>query len=395
MATVLAVWELGGGLGHLYPLKLVASELCRAGHRVILVLRETAQAPSLLCDLPVQYFQAPAKHRVTSTRIDPPTTYAHLLHNIGWGEAEELAGLYHSWQTILDLVKPDVVVADHSPTPLLALRGRGIPVVTIGTGFCSPPASSPLPKVRPWVKGDDASWLEHEQRLCEQVNQLLERNHQPVLGMLSDLFTEVTTEILTTFPELDHFGPRTSGNFWGCYPSGAATVAHWPRAAGPKVYAYLTAIPDRESYLKTLAQLGFPTIAVAGPVSSTLQQQLRGSSIHLATSPINVEQVASESDLVVNYAGHGVSALALLAGKPLLQIPISVEQFLLASRVAKLGAGIFIPSGNQTAFASALHSLVHQPSFREKAESFAQLHADHRPQELARRIAAHLGSLLS
>lgn len=394
MANILLTWELGSGLGHLFPLKLVAQELVKNGHRVTAAIRETANATLLFADTPIRFLAAPAKHRVTLGRIDPPTTYAHLLHNIGFGDADELAGLHHSWRTIFDLVQPDLVLADHSPTALLSLRGSKIPVATIGTGFCSPPASDFLPKVRPWVKGEDQACRDHEEVLRLQVNQLLEQYSQPPLARMSDLFNEVTTEILTTFPELDHFGPRENGQFWGCFPSGASETADWPQGLGPKIYAYLSAIPDRERYLQTLAQLGFPTIAVAGPVSQPLKQQFRNSTINLVDAPINVEQATRQCDIVINYGGHGVTALALLAGKPLLQIPIAVEQFLLASCVAKLGAGIFIPGGNQQIFIDAISSIIHKPQYRLQAEAFAHAHSKHSPRQLAERISTHLQSLL-
>ena len=131
MANILLTWELGGGLGHLYPLKLLGSELVNRGHKVTAALRETWRAAAIFAGTGIRFLPAPAKHRITEPRYDPPVTYAHLLHNIGFGEFAELAGLVESWDTIFDAVQPDLVVADHSPTKKQFVLNAGLMLYNI------------------------------------------------------------------------------------------------------------------------------------------------------------------------------------------------------------------------------------------------------------------------
>ena len=47
MATILFVWELGGGLGHMMQMAALARALVKRGHRVYVVLREVAEAAAV------------------------------------------------------------------------------------------------------------------------------------------------------------------------------------------------------------------------------------------------------------------------------------------------------------------------------------------------------------
>src|SRR5262249_1020148 len=65
-------------------------------------------------------------------------SYADILTFLGYDDVETLFPVVCAWDSLLDLVRPALVVLDHSPTLCLAAYGR-IPTVVVGTGFTLPP----------------------------------------------------------------------------------------------------------------------------------------------------------------------------------------------------------------------------------------------------------------
>jgi hypothetical protein len=394
MATILLTWELGGGLGHLYPLSLLGRELVRRGHRVVAALRETQHAARVFAVSQIALLQAPAKRSGGGNRFEPPRSYAHLLHNIGFGDLDELRGLLASWDTIVELVRPDVVMVDHSPTALLALRGRGIATATCGIGFYSPPDEAQLPRVRPWERPDTAQLAGDEQRLLEFVNRVLAKRNRPPLLRLGKLFAEVDENLLLTFAELDHFGPRTGAQYWGCLPSGGGQEPEWPASAGPKLFAYWRPFPGLEDFLEVLRASEFPTICVCDGLSPATIERLQTSKLRLHTQPLRLESVARQCDLALTNASHGATAHMLLGGVPLLQVPFFVEQFLIATKVEQLGAGMLVPPANAAGFERALRFMLERDHFRAAAQAFASRYRSHHADTLAMRIVDRLERLL-
>ena len=123
MPNILFAWELGAGLGHIAPCRALFEILCARGHSVTLVLRDLSRAKSVFGELKIAMLQAPVKINLPAIPASFAASYAHILHNVGYEEVAELEGLVDAWRTIYELERPDLVIADHSPTALLALRG--------------------------------------------------------------------------------------------------------------------------------------------------------------------------------------------------------------------------------------------------------------------------------
>src|SRR4051794_14012883 len=118
MATVLMAWELGAGLGHLQRLRPGAEQLLRRGHRGYAAVRDLSRAGTVFRELDVKLLQAPQKLRPPPSEFKPPLTFPHILHNTGFADLIELAAMAGAWRNLLELVRPNVVLFDHSPTAL-------------------------------------------------------------------------------------------------------------------------------------------------------------------------------------------------------------------------------------------------------------------------------------
>src|SRR5262249_61701374 len=101
-------------------------------------------ASSFFRDLPCPVLQAPYWHPRPWTGSQPflAASYADLLAIRGWTDTADLLPMVQGWDGLLDLVRPALVVCDHSPTLCLAAYGR-VPTVLLGDGFTLPPADQP------------------------------------------------------------------------------------------------------------------------------------------------------------------------------------------------------------------------------------------------------------
>jgi hypothetical protein len=92
-AAHLLAWKLGGGLGHLAHLRLLGEALLARGHRVVAAVRDLTAAAGVFAGTEIPCLQAPMKIRLSPRRIEPLLSAAHVLHNTGFADVEELAAL--------------------------------------------------------------------------------------------------------------------------------------------------------------------------------------------------------------------------------------------------------------------------------------------------------------
>lgn len=83
--------------------------------------------------------QAPLYSREVANKVDLTLTYADIIYNLGYAREQDLMSLSKAWINLFTLIKPDLIIADHSPTAVLAARCLDIKSSTYGTGFFIPP----------------------------------------------------------------------------------------------------------------------------------------------------------------------------------------------------------------------------------------------------------------
>ena len=395
MATLLLTWELGGGLGHLMRLLPLARGLHEQGHCVVAVLRDLSRAHKAFGGLDVVCLQAPIKTRAGTPRFDPPRTFAHILWNSGFGESDELLAMTAAWKSLYDYVRPDLIVFDHSPTALLAARGFAAKKAVIGTGFCCPPDVSPMPDLRPWLSEDSRRLGDDENRVLDNVNRVLASRGQSPLEQLAQLYREVDESFLTTFKEFDtYYGHRSAVHYWGAWPGPGGKEPTWPGGQGKRVFAYVKPFPALPRLLSQLNAARCPTLVAGDGLDSGLQTRFRSPTLCFADEPLDLAAVGRQCDLAVLNGTHGATVSMLLAGKPMLQLPLWLEQAHNSLRACHLGAAECANIAKPQQTLEALGRLLHGTTYEEAARGFATRYAHFSPEQQTERLAAALASLL-
>lgn len=345
MARFLLCWEFGAGLGHAGRFKPLAQALLSQGHQVGLMLRDLVQTRTLLRDLDVPILQAPVWLHQTVGVPNPTVSLAEILMGNGYLSAASLEALVAGWRSAMHTLRPDVVVADYAPTATLAARTLGLPVATVGVGFSLPPDTSPMPAFRTWEPIAEGRLAHSEQAVLHTVNTVLAQAGARPLARLAELLRG-DLPLLCTWPELDHYQRRAAlppGQAWfgPTFEAGQGEPPHWPDGTGPRVFAYLRAQhPDHAAVLQALAHLGCRTLCYMPEVAHGKAPPVVSAHIHYARGPVDLGQALPGCRLTVSHAGEATLAQSLLAGVPLLMLPLQAEQFLMANRVEEAGAGL-------------------------------------------------------
>lgn len=380
MKTVLFAWELGGGLGHIGRMLPLAQALADRGYRIVFVLRELAQSAPIFANRPFMVLQAPI-WLGQLRNLPNSATYAEILFRQGFLAPEQLAGLVRSWRHLMDLVKPDLMIADYAPTAMLAARAFEFPVATYGSGFFAPPRSAPIPPFRTWEPIPAARVTESERIALAAINRVQEMSGGKPLNQLADLF-EVAENFLCTVPELDHYPQRQGARYWNpVFGDIQGAPAAWPEGEGKRVYAYLKPEHPGSALLLDVLKAGkFRSLVYYPRVGNAPMPHVEAKNIVLSSRPLDITSLVKEADVAICHAGIDTSYKCLLAGVPQLCLPMHAEQYITAMNVERLGAGINIPADFKTLrFVQALDKLSEDPAPRASALAFAKKYAGLNP----------------
>lgn len=376
MRRILIAWELGAHLGHVLRILGVARELRARGADVLIAVRDLRAAAATLGRDGFACVQAPLMPAPPgATGASPePAGYAGILAACGFADSATLRAMVQGWDGLLDVYRPHALLADHAPTALLAARLRELPAAQIALGFELPPATRPLPVLRPWIRHDVGELLALEDGLLATINTLCDERGRARLDHLAQLYASAAP-MLATLPELDHFANRAGGHYVGpLFSLDEGEPAEWPAtdAPGPKTFVYLRPGPAAQHVLEALSRraTGQAIAAIPG-LDDTTAAQYRSARMAVHTHAVRT-RVAQSADLLVSNGGHGLTAAALLAGVPLLALPGNVEQWMLAQRVVQLGAGVSLnPDQVEQRAAIAINTLLEGGAERSAARAFA------------------------
>ncbi len=409
------------GSGHLNPLIALSQELVSRGHRVTFFLAPEYEAKILQFGLgffPIDVSgiaQIPS-HDKSATNQKPGwieetrTRLRHLDREIGTYLREYLVAI--AVAGVDTLLMGEITLA--GPTAAEILQ---IPYFVISTsmphnfGWAAPPSFLP-----------QCSWQERLQshifevsiyHMRGPVRRLLDRHRRKVgLGPV--------TSIGETFPELAHITqwPRCLATphqklptrFFYTGPfvdkAGRSQVEFpWQRLNGqPLIYASLgtTRKADPEIYHRIASACVGLNLQLV--ISLGGRRNLE-SFINLPGNPLVVENapqldLLKMADIIITHAGPNTALETLLQGKPMLALPIALDQPAVAARLERLGVAEVLPSQDRSSerIRAALLKLRAETHYREAARAIqGQLQHLHGTSQAAsileERLASHRQAL--
>lgn len=340
----LLAWELGGGFGHLARLLPLAERLKIEGHAVMLVLKNTGPSSN-------KGFKTVVAPSVDYITPFVPSAYTDILYCTAFQSEAALRYLCGEWRDIYKSFRPDVVVCDHAPSAQFAANVSNIPCVQIGHGFFIPPTPSVI------FRDDGLS----SQSRVDSVHQAVRRNATAVDRRLSKedpngfeaLGLKKSKAILTTWPELDHYGERKGVTYYGAPTSNLGGETGWfNRGKGLSVFAYLHKdTPDLEDIFQGMAK-EFSQANVVITNAPEWANRYKSDNLRIFSAPVDLEE-ALLSDVIVTNGGHGLVTASILARKHLILSPLNQEQTLISRRVvaANWGASVECDDVYDTAYA--------------------------------------------
>ena len=398
MARIVFAWEFGGGLGHIqYDLPL-AKVLKERGHEVICIMKHVIDTGKIFGDHEIEIMQAPL-WQVTVKQLPTSYSYPETLFNLGYLVHGGLLSMAKAWKNLLDPIKPDLIVADHAPTALIATHGSDCKRVLYGTGFFSPPKKNPMPSIIPWVKAPDGLIEYSENKALQTINDVLKELGAPLLQQLYNLF-EVDEDFLGTFAELDHYQDREPTKYWGpvlSHSGGESPL--WPKgSSSKKIFCYIKpAYPHFEELLNGLQQAEVSVIVYAPEVPEEIIRKYQTGKLLFHQKPVDMHKVCKETDMVICHAGHGTVAFTLHRGKPMLLLPEhgQIDQILTARNVVKLKAGLMLMTiEKKRDYMGLIQKVLTEPHFTENAQKFARKYTGFDSESQLVEIAARCEELI-
>lgn len=389
---MLLAGELGTGDAAARRLLPLALALRERGHEPLLALPDLPKVEPAVAPHGLPLLQCPLwRGRVGG--LPPVHTYTDLLLRHGFVQGGGLRAMSRAWRDLVALLRPALLVLDHAPLALFSTRGLGLPRLRFGDGFGNPPLRAPMPPMSWWDPTPEPFDLIGERNALHVANQVAEELGLPPAASVAELL-RADDEALCTLPELDAYPERADGRYCGPLVTpleGAATP--WPGGEAACCFVALHAqhalLPALVEALRDSGQRAVLQLAQCTPDQAA---GFSSEAVVVARSPVPVAPVRAHCSHAVLDGHAALSHGLLLAGKPLLLLPTSLEQAMLARRVQALGAGLVVDSA--AALPEALRRLVDEPQWATAARAFAERHRDATDGRTLQAVVARCEALL-
>ncbi|MCB1886037.1 MAG: hypothetical protein KDH20_00405 [Rhodocyclaceae bacterium] len=337
MKTILLGWDLGEGFSYVLQLRQIADALAAAGHRPVLALRSLEAVGDLLADRPHPVVQAPwligRVHGEAAVQGLYPTGFADLMAVNGFSSVDHLLSMQRGWRDLIDVVRPDLVVARYAPVLMSAAYGR-VPTVLFGDPYVVPPAdAAQFP-----VFSDDVPPYADQAALLDIVREVQARYGAPQPERLTDIYRG-DRRVVLGLPACDPYRADRREPCVGMFE----TAPPLPDAPGEGVHAYLAG-SDAETWLllEALVEAGLPTRVFVRDTVPELIAAIDASPLARLDQPPPVFEACAGARLVVHHGGPNTAYAALASGRPQLVLPRELDQWLTARGMAESGDGVLV-----------------------------------------------------
>jgi UDP:flavonoid glycosyltransferase YjiC (YdhE family) len=338
VSRILLAWECGAGRGHIVTLKVMAetlgphhhyeAALCRMDHAA-----ELASVCQRVYPGAGLFFHPGPRKAAGSPRT---ASWPDFLGDLGFAFPERLKLQFDWWIEVLRVRRIDLVIGDFAPVSLLAARALGIPAVTVGTGYSTPP---PGMERFPILLDRYKVLVHDEATLLGNVNAVLASVGSPPLKRFADIYG-ASVSMPRTIAQLDPYAGRRTQPLLP--PLNEALPRNIP--PGEEIFVYFSTQETQYAPLvDALCDLDLPLRAFLPGVDPAIAHRLAQSGVTVETGPVPIELIAARSRMLLNSGQHGTLCMGLGLGLPQLAFPQHLEHEYHGQRAADLGAVDLVP----------------------------------------------------
>lgn len=340
MARILFGWEFGASLGHIYPLLRIADVLREDGHEMIFVCRDVENAYDVIKARNYPLIQAPVWKNppLKNIRKIPTPSYSDVIARQGFGFRQKLGSMLSAWDDLLSIVKPDLIIADHSPGLSLAAR-KNIPMINIGNGFTLPPSDlDRYPEIITTGKS-----LFPQDKLLGLFNEIQRGRGQALLEKLPQIF-DTEGQFVCTLPQLDPYQPQTNRIVVGPLEE---NIDPCEMPIDPHIFVYMAnEAEDSELVLNSVQALETPVTAYIRGAKVDRLQQYQSDRMQMLSRPVDFSEMLPKASLVVHSGGAGTATSCLMTGRPQMMFPRQSESALTGRLLEHQGLAHTISRGS-------------------------------------------------
>jgi MGT family glycosyltransferase len=388
------------GGGHVQPMMLVARDLAARGHRVLVMSDAVNAEDAVAIGVPFRAWSMAPSRPDKSPATDPLRDWEHRSPGeVISGLCEALittpAGLYaHDVNRALDEFSADVVVSQELLFGVMAAaEARRLPLALMTANLWPFPT---MPGAPPFGAGlqPAATDFDHDlygriaaaTRAAFQVGLPALNAARAALGLapLDDLFDQldVADRVLMCAsrafdlvsdppPPFTHVGPYLEDPAW---------VTPWTLPdnddGSPLVLATFSSMYQAQdgafrNVIEALSGMAARGLLTLGPALDTRDFPAPPNVTVVKSAPHSL--ILPHCAAVVTHCGHASTLRPLMAGVPLLCLPMGRDQNDNAARVVAAGAGLRLPKDASAAqIAAGLKTLIEETRYRDAALTLGQ-----------------------
>lgn len=342
--TILLAQEFGTNLGHVSRLMAVARAL-GPDYRFVVAVPHADVVGSTIRqalgdDIEIiggMRFRSPPDAR---PEAQADRTLADAFYRLGYADRDALRRAAGIWRSLLDRVRPDLILSDFTPTIRLSSWDR-IPNVVVGDAFATPPAGRRIPAFHPANVPVTVTGRQREDRLLATAQTVRAELGGPPLRRFGDLFQGERVFTITIAGCDPYERLRTAPTI---SPFTVPDIPCGPPIAqrsGPHIFCFVWS--DHPSINPIVTALnGIPRpveVHIRGIDPYRLVSQC-APHVRVRVDTPDFATLLPQTRLFIHYGGAGATYSAILAGTMQLILPIYLEQD--ATTAAMIAEGVAV-----------------------------------------------------